>query len=72
LFPSEVLQNIVTHPLTQVESISVPTTCSPMGCHLCTCMHLCVGKCMFACMHRIHKSVHVPLCFWVLKCACRC
>lgn len=31
LLPSEALQNILTHPLTQVESISVPTFCTLMG-----------------------------------------
>lgn len=31
LLPSEALQNILTHPLTQVDSISVPTSFSPTG-----------------------------------------
>lgn len=31
LFPSEAPQNILTHPLSQVESISVPTYCSRVG-----------------------------------------
>lgn len=64
LLPSEALQNILTHPLTQVESISVPTSCSLMGWKITAVTPNSVlgeeqlGSCMCLCMC-VHMCVHV-------------
>lgn len=73
LFPSEAPQNILTHPLTQVESISVPTYCSQVGCgpqlsplfmhesmvYTCLCAYVC-------------KWMNVCLCMPGHACICTC
>lgn len=77
LFPSEAPQNILTHPLTQVESISVPTYCSRVGCrpqlsplfayesvvNTCLCAYVCKWMNVYLCM-----PGHACIC----TCKCMC